>query len=162
MRRKDHGGLIGNGTAHVINGGNIGSAHLDEEGAALINDIGNAKAPPDLDQFSPGYNKFFAPGKLTEKQEDTGSVVINNQRILGTGKMAEELLGKTAPFPPFFRGNMVLKIAVTAHLLRGMKKKILSQGGAPEIGMNDNPRAVDYLLQASQGLLITAFFNGGH
>ena len=64
----------------------VGSADLDEFGARSRHDVGDAEAAADLDKLAAADDNLFACGMGRQHQQHRGGVVVDDQRILGTGE----------------------------------------------------------------------------
>ena len=86
MNLEDHGRIGRNGALVVAQMRAVGGADLDEFGARGRHDIGDAEATADLDKLAAADDDLFACGMGRQHQQHSGGVVVNDQRVLGTGK----------------------------------------------------------------------------
>ena len=64
----------------------VGGADLDEFGARSRHDIGDAEAAADLDKLAAADDNLFARGMGRQHQQHRGGVVVDHERVLGTGE----------------------------------------------------------------------------
>ena len=86
MNLQDHGRFGRNGALVVAQMRAVGGADLDEFGARGRHDVGNTEAATDLDELATADDNFFARGMSRQHQQHRGGIVVDDQRILGTGK----------------------------------------------------------------------------
>ena len=85
-----------------------------------------------------------------QHQQHSGGVVINDQRVLGTGKRADQLRGMFLARSTRAGVHTVLERAVpTRDLGHGLCRR-LRERGATQVGMDDHTRGVDGRTQARQ------------
>ena len=77
----------------VVEMGAIGGAHLAEPGAALLQDVGNAERPADLDQLASRDQHLAARRQRAEREQQGARGVVHSQRVLGPGHGAKRARG---------------------------------------------------------------------
>ena len=82
----------------------VGRAHLDELRARAREDVGDAEAVADLDQLPAGDDHLASLGQRGEREEDGGGVVVDDERGLRAGQLAEQ------------RGDVILARAARSRL----------------------------------------------
>ena len=91
MDLKDHRRIGRDGALVVTQMRAVGGADLDKFGAGSRHDIGDAEAAADLDKLAAADDDLLACGMGCQHQQHGGRVIVNDQRVLGTGKRADEL-----------------------------------------------------------------------
>ena len=86
MDLKDHRRIGRDGLLIICQVRAVGSADLDEFGARSRHDIGNAKAAADLDKLAAADDDLLACGMGRQHQQHSGGVVVDHERVLGTGE----------------------------------------------------------------------------
>ena len=86
MNLQDHGRFGRDGTLVVAQMRAVGGADLDEFGARGRHDIGNTEAAANLDELAAAHDDLFARGMGGKHQQHRGGIVVDDQRILGTGE----------------------------------------------------------------------------
>ena len=128
----------------------VGGADLDEFGARSRHDVGDAEAAADLDKLAAADNDLLACGMGRQHQQHGGRVIVNDQRVLGTGKRADQLRGMLLARPTRAGVHTVLERAVAARDLGHGLCRRLRERGATQVGMDDHTRGVDGRTQARQ------------
>ena len=128
----------------------VGGADLDEFGARGRHDVRNTEAAADLDELTTAHDDLFARGMGGKHQQHRGGIVVDDQRILGTGERADQLRSVLLARPTRAGVHAVLERAVAAcdlghGLCRGLRKR-----GAAQVGMDDHTRGVDGGTQTRQ------------
>ena len=90
-------GLLAPGALEVAQVGPVGGADLDEAGAALAQDVGDAEAVADLDELAAGDEHVAAARQRGEGEQHRGGVVVDDQRVLGAGQRAEDVVDVVLP-----------------------------------------------------------------
>ena len=85
MDLKDHRRIGRDGLLIICQVRAIGGADLDEFGARSRHDIGDAEAAANLDKLAAADNDLLACGMGRQHQQHGGRVIVNDQRVLGTG-----------------------------------------------------------------------------
>ena len=85
-----------------------------------------------------------------QHQQHSGGVVVNDQRVLGTGKRADQLRRMFLARPTRAGVHAVLERAVPARDLGHGLCRRLRERGAAQVGMDDHARSVDGRAQARQ------------
>ena len=125
----------------------VGGAHLTEHGAALGQDVRNAKGAADFDQLATRHHDFFAAGQTVDGDEDRGGVIVDDGRRLRSGQIDEQLSRSLFTSSPAAVGEVVFQIGGTAGDAGDGVDRRLRQQRAPEIGVEDRSRRVDDRLQ---------------
>ena len=150
MDLQDHGRFGRDGALVVAQVCAVGGADLDEFGARGRHDIGDAEAAANLDKLAAADDDLLARGMGCQHQQHGGRVIVNDQRVLGTGKRADELRGMLLTRPARTGAHAVLECAVAARDLgHGLGGRLRERGSA-QIGMDNNTRGVDGGTQARQ------------
>ena len=150
MDLEDHGRIGRDGALIVVQMRAVGGADLDEFGARSRHDIGDAEAAADLDKLAAADDNLLACGMGRQHQQHGGRVIVNDQRVLGTGKRADELRGMFLARPARAGVHAVLERAVAAcNLGHGLGGR-LRERGAAQVGMDDHTRGVNGGTQARQ------------
>ena len=150
MDLKDHGRFGRDGALVVAQVRAVGGADLDEFGARSRHDIGDAEAAADLDKLAAADDDLFACGMGRQHQQHSGGIVVNDQRVLGTGKRADQLRGMFLARPARAGVHAVLERAVAARDLGHGLGGRLRERGSTQVGMDNNTRGVDGGTQARQ------------
>ena len=91
MNLENHGRIGRNGTLVIGQVCSVGGANLDKLGARRLHNVGNAEATADLDELAAAHDDLFARGMGGQHQQHRGGIVVDDERILGTGKRADQL-----------------------------------------------------------------------
>ena len=75
----------------------VGGANVHEPGPALLQNVGDAEAPADLHRLPPWNNHFQSRGQRRQPQHHRRSVVVDRQRRLSPGKLAQQRLKVRLP-----------------------------------------------------------------
>ena len=150
MDLEDHGRIGRNGALVVAQMCAVGGADLDEFGARSRHDIGDAKATANLDKLAAADDDLLACGMGRQHQQHRGSVVVDHERVLGTGERADELRGVLLARPARTGVHTVLERAVPARNLGHGLCRRLRERGSTQVGMDDHTRGVDGRTQAWQ------------
>ena len=86
MDLKDHRRIGRNGALVVAQMRAVGGADLDEFGARSRHDIGDAEAAADLDKLAAADDDLLARGMGRQHQQHRGGIVVDHERVLGTGE----------------------------------------------------------------------------
>ena len=128
----------------------VGGADLDEFGARSRHDIGDAEAAANLDKLAAADDDLLACGMGRQHQQHRGGVVVDHERVLGTGKRADELSGMFLARPARAGVHAVLERAVAARDLGHGLCRRLRERGTAQVGMDNDTRGVDGGTQARQ------------
>ncbi len=98
------------GVAVVIEVRAVGRPDFDQPHAALGHDLGNSEVPADLDQLAARDDRVASVGKRVQRQHERCCAVVDDQRILGTGELAEERRAVDVARPALARVQVQLEI----------------------------------------------------
>ena len=138
----------------------VGGADLDEFGARSRHDIGDAEAAADLDKLAAADDDLLACGMGRQHQQYRGGVVVDHERVLGTGERADELRGMLFARSARTGVHTVLERAVPARNLGHGLGDRLRERGAAQVGMDNHTRGVNCGTQARQRGAVRTKFNG--
>ena len=85
MDLQDHGRFGRDGTLVVAQVCAVGGADLDKFGARGRHDVGNTEAATDLDKLAAADDDLPACGMGRQHQQHGGRVIVDDQRVFGTG-----------------------------------------------------------------------------
>ena len=86
MDLQNHGRFGRDGALVVAQMRTVGGADLDEFGARGRHDVGDAEAAANLDKLAAADDNLFARGMSRQHQQHRGGVVVDHERVLGTGE----------------------------------------------------------------------------
>ena len=86
MNLQDHGRFGRDGALVIGKVRAVGGADLDEFGARSRHDVGDAEAAANLDKLAAADDNLFARGMGRQHQQHRGGVVVDHERVLGTGE----------------------------------------------------------------------------
>ena len=86
MDLEDHGRIGCDGLLIICQVRAVGGADLDEFGARSRHDIGDAEAAANLDKLAAADDDLFARGMGGKHQQHRGGIVVDHERVLGTGE----------------------------------------------------------------------------
>ena len=86
MDLKDHRRIGRDGLLIICQVRAVGGADLNEFGARSRHDIGDAEAAADLDKLAAADDDLFACGMGRQHQQHSGGIVVDHERVLGTGE----------------------------------------------------------------------------
>ena len=86
MNLQNHGRFGRDGALVVAQMRAVGGADLDEFGARGRHDVGNTEAATDLDELAAADDNLFARGMGGKYQQHRGGIVVDDQRVLGSGE----------------------------------------------------------------------------
>ena len=95
----------------------VGSADLDEFGTRGLHDVRNTEAATDLDELATADYDLFARGMGCQHQQHRSGVVVDHERVLGTGERADQLRGVLLARPARTGVDAVLERAIPARNL---------------------------------------------
>lgn len=150
MDLEDHG-RIGRDSALVIGKVRaVGGTDLDELGARGLHNIGDTEAAADLDKLAAAHDNLFARSVSGQHQQHRGGIIVDDERILGTGERANQLCGMLLARPARAGVDAVLERAVPARDLGHGLGSRFRKRGATQIGVDDHTRGVDGWTQTRQ------------
>ena len=150
MDLENHGRIGRDGALVVAQVRAVGGSDLDELGARGLHNIGDTEAAADLDKLAAAHDNLFARSVSGQHQQHRGGVIVDDQRVLGTGKRADELSGMLLARPARAGVDAVLERAVPARDLGHGLGSRFRKRGATQIGVDDHTRGVDGWTQARQ------------
>ncbi len=142
--------------------GAVGGAHLHGDRAAALHHVGQAEGAADLDQLAPGDHDLAAQGEAVEGDQHRGGVVVDHGRRLGAGQLAEQLLDDAVAAAAPAGLQVDLQAAVAGGGLGDAAEGVCGQGGAAEVGVQDDAGGVDHRAEAGGELAVEALADGGH
>jgi len=150
---EDEGGAWGDGAGVVVEGGLVGGADFAEDGAAGFEDIGDAEAAADLDQFAAGDDDLGAGwgGEVAEDEDEGGGGIIDDGGGGGVGGEGEEVFDVGGAGSAFAGVEVEFEVAVTGGDIGEGEGGGLGEGGAAEVGVEEDAGAVDDRLEAVAG-----------
>ena len=160
MDLKDHRRIGRDGALVVRQVRAVGGPDLDELGARGLHNVGDTEAAADLDQLAAADDDLLACGMCRQHQQHGGRVIVNDQRVLGTGKRADELRGVLLARPARTGVDAVLERAIPARNLGHGLGGRFRERGATQVGMDDHTRGINRWAQARQRRTMRAKFNG--
>ena len=160
MDLEDHRRIGRNGLLIICQVRAVGGPDLDELGARGLHNVGDTEAAADLDQLAAADDDLLACGMCRQHQQHGGRVIVNDQRVLGTGKRADELRGVLLARPARTGVDAVLERAIPARNLGHGLGGRFRERGSTQVGMDDHTRGVDGGAQARQCRTMRAKFNG--
>ena len=86
MDLKDHRRIGRDGALVVAQMRAVGGSDLDELGARSRHDIGDTEAAADLDELAAADDDLFTRGMGGKHQQHRGGIVVDHERVLGTGE----------------------------------------------------------------------------
>ena len=86
MDLEDHGRVGRDGALIVAQMRAVGGADLNELGTRGLHNIGDTKAAADLDKLAAADDDLLACGMGRQHQQHGSRVIVNDQRVLGTGE----------------------------------------------------------------------------
>ena len=117
MNLKDHRRIGRDGALVVRQVRAVGGPDLNELGTRGLHDIGDAEAAADLDKLAAAHDDLFARGMGGKHQQHRGGIVVDDQRVLGTGERADQLRGVFLARPARTGVDAVLERTVPARNL---------------------------------------------
>jgi hypothetical protein len=91
VHAQDGGRLRRDGICVIAGVCAVGGADLDEPGAALPHDVGDAEAATDLHSLAARDDHLPVPGEDLEGHEQTGGVVVDDEAVFRAGGPADEV-----------------------------------------------------------------------
>ena len=150
MNLQDHG-RVGRDSALVIGKVRaVGGTDLDELSTRGLHDIGDTETAADLDELAAAHDDLFARGMGGQHQQHRGGIIVDDERILGTGERANQLCGVLLARPARAGVDAVLERAVPARDLGHGLGSRFRKRGATQIGVDDHTRGVDGWTQTRQ------------
>ena len=86
MDLEDHGRIGRNSLLIICQVRAVGGADLDELGARGRHDIGDAETAANLDKLAAADDNLFARSVSRQHQQHRGGIVVDHERVLGTGE----------------------------------------------------------------------------
>ena len=115
MNLENHGRVGRDGTLVIGQVCAVGGANLDKLGARRLHNVGNAEATADLDELAAAHDDLFTRGMGGQHQQYRGGIVIDDERVLGTGERSDQLRGVLLARPARTGVDAVLERAVPAR-----------------------------------------------
>ena len=160
MDLEDHRRIGRDGALVVRQVRAVGGPDLDELGTRGLHNIGDTETAADLDKLAAADDDLLACGMCRQHQQHRGGIVVDDQRVLGTGERADELRGMLLARPARTGVDAVLERAIPARNLGHGFGSRFRERGATQVGMDDHTRGVDGRTQARQRRTMRAKFNG--
>ena len=160
MNLQDHGRVGRDGALVVGQVRAVGGADLDEPGARGRHDIGDAEAAADLDELAATHDDLFARGMGGQHQQHRGGIVIDDERVLGTGERTDQLRGVLLARSARTGVDAVLERAVPARDLGHGLGGRLRERGATQVGVDDHARGINRRTKARQRRAMRTEFDG--
>ncbi len=121
--------FVSDGSGVVGETGAVGGADLAEDGSGLAQNVRDAEAAANLDQFAAGDEDFAAFGQSVEGQEVGGRAVVHHDcRFVG------EVCGASAAFEGDYVENEPLDMEVAAAALAGFQIEFEVRVAAGNLG----------------------------
>ena len=143
MGFEEGGGAVGDGIGVVAGVGAVGSADIHQGAAALSQHIGDAEAAADFHRLAAGYHHLAAGGEGGEAEEQCGGVVVDDQGGLGAGNLPEQGLEVRLAGAAPSGGQVDFQVGVALRGGVGGVHCGPAQGGAAQVGMDDDAGGVD-------------------
>ena len=125
----------------VVQPGAVGRPDLDEAGPRLLEHLGDAEPPTDLDQLAPAHRHPPVPGQRGQHEHHGGRAVVHDQRRLRPGRPGQERRH------PFLARASLTGLEVELEVgVRGPLGADLHRG-PPEVGVEEDAGGVDHRLQ---------------
>ena len=86
MDLEDHRRIGRDGALVVAQMRAVGGPDLNELGTRGLHDIGDTEAAADLDKLAAADDDLLARGMGRQHQQHRGGVVVDHERVLGTGE----------------------------------------------------------------------------
>ena len=86
MDLEDHRRIGRNGALVVAQMRTVGGPDLNELGTRGLHDIGDTEAAAYLDKLTAADDDLFARGMSRQHQQHRGGVVVDHERVIGTGE----------------------------------------------------------------------------
>ena len=122
----------------------IGRAHLDQPRAALAHHIGDAEAAADLHQLAARDHHLPALGQRNQRQEHRAGVVVDRQRRLRAGELAQQLLGMEIARAALAGLQVVFQVAVAGRDRVHRRARGRAERRAAQVGVDDDAGRVDH------------------
>ena len=143
VHAQDRARALGPGGLEVLEVGAVGGADLDQLGAALAQDVGDAEAVADLDELAAGDEHLAAARRGGERQQDGRGVVVDDERVLGAGDGAEHVVDVVLARGAFAARQAVLEVRVAHGGGDDGLDRRPRQQRAPQVGVHDDAGRVD-------------------
>src|SRR3984957_12825943 len=148
--------------------GAVGSAYLAQDCAGLGENLGDAKPASDLDQFPARNNHFSSLGQRVQRQEGSGSAVVNDQRgvpisfyTVATHSAQKNILRMHIPPASLTGFEIELEVGVAAGCFENVLERGGAQGSTPQVCMENDPGGIDNAPQAVARAAGDVFCNRG-
>lgn len=150
MDFEDEGSALGDGLFVIVEVSLVGGADFDELGAGGFEDVGDAEATADFNEFASGDDDFgFAFGDEGAEGEDEGSgAVVDDGGSFGFDKDSEGFFEEGSALAALAGGKVDLEVAVVGGNIVDSLSGTVTEGRAPEIGVDEDAGAVEDGLEA--------------
>ena len=150
MDFEDEGGAFGDRFFVVVEVGLVSGSDFDELGAGGFEDVGDAEAASDFDKLAAGDDDFgFALGdEGAEGEDEGGGAVVDDGGGFGFDEDGEGFFEKGSAFAALASGEVDLEVAVVGGDIVDGLRGAVTEGGAAEVGVNENAGAVEDGLEA--------------
>ena len=142
------------GVFEVAQVGAVGGADLDQLGAALAQDVGDAKAVADLDQLAARHQHLAAAGGGGQRQQHRRGVVVDHERVFGAGDGAEHVVDVILARGTGAARQAVLQVGVAARGRDHCVDRLRRQHARPRLVCTTTPPAL--MTRRSDGVTAAA------
>ena len=150
MHLQNHGRLLANGFAVIAQRRLVRGAHFPQLRAAGFKNFGNAEPAPNLDQLAAGNDDFLllAGGKMPKHEQQRRGTVVGDGGGFRAAEQREIMFQISRAPASLAAGQVKFEIVVTGG--GGLERfdHGRAERRAPEVGVNNNARAVDDRLDA--------------
>jgi hypothetical protein len=122
----------------------IRGADLAEPRAALRHHVGHAKRAADLDQLAPRQDHLAVRGQRVEREQHRGRVVVDDERVLGAGRLAQQLAHHLHPRATPAARHVELEVGVPGRRHGHRRGGLCGEGSAPQVRVEHHARRIEH------------------
>ena len=126
----------------------IRRADFTQDGAALGDHVGHAKRSANLDHLTARCDDRLARGQSGQDGQDRRRAIVCDNRRLSACEMTNQVFNMGMSRPAFAGFEIQFKRGVIRRDLLHRLNSLRGETGAPEIGVNNDPRRIDGGAQA--------------
>ena len=152
MRLEDQAGAVADRLLVVPKVRAVGGADLDQAGAGARHDVGQPERAADLDQLAARHDRILAGPEGVEHQQHGSGVVVDDGRVLGAGKLADQAAHMVVALAARRAADVEFERHGRAHGVDRSCDRALGKHGSAEVGMQHRAGQVEHAAQA-RGIL---------
>lgn len=131
---------FGAGRLIVPGTGAVGGADFPEPGAALLQNVVDAKAVPDLHELPARYGDLPPARQRGQREQHRRRVVVDDERVPAPAEVLQQRLHMRAAAAPLPRFEVIFQVAAARRVAHRAAGRV-REGRAPQIGVQRHARS---------------------